>query len=177
MEPHRCFPEFMRAVPKLLRADPAIQVAIAGANEVAYGGAGLADRDWKAEALATPDVDWERVHFLGTLIRDDYRALLSRSDVHVYLTVPFVLSWSMLEAMSMACTLVLSDTEPVREFAGHDHAHFVDPSRSEAISEAIAEALATGHDGRGARARDLVVRDLSQDVLRAEMQAFLLGLL
>ena len=73
--------------------------------------------DWKAKALAENDIDPARVHFVGRLGRRDYLRLLQRSDAHVYLTVPFVLSWSMLEAMSTGCALVLSDTEPVREFA------------------------------------------------------------
>ena len=116
MEPHRGFPQFMAAVPEILAA-PKTVVVVAGANQVAYGGDNLRGVDWKAKALAEADVDPTRVHFVGHLDRFAYLRLLQRSDAHVYLTVPFILSWSMLEAMSCGCPLVLSDTAPVREFA------------------------------------------------------------
>ena len=126
MEPHRGFPQFIAALPAILAADPRTVAVIAGENRVAYGGKALRGTDWKAKALAETDIDPDRVHFVGRLARADYLRLLRRSDAHVYLTVPFVLSWSMLEAMSTGCALVLSDTDPVREFADADAAHLVD---------------------------------------------------
>jgi glycosyltransferase involved in cell wall biosynthesis len=73
--------------------------------------------DWKARMLAEVPLDLSRVHFTGLLAGPLYRRLLRRSTVHVYLTVPFVLSWSMLEAMASGCLLVASDCAPVRDFA------------------------------------------------------------
>lgn len=155
MEPHRGFPEFMAALPGVLDADPRIHVVVAGQNEVVYGPRPMRARDWKAEALAAMDIDPARVIFTGSLCARRYLNLLRRSDAHVYLTVPFVLSWSMLEAMSTARRLVLSDTDPVREFAGEDHATFSAISPS-SIAEAVLAALDDATD-RPRRARELVM--------------------
>jgi glycosyltransferase involved in cell wall biosynthesis len=116
MEPYRGFPQFMRAADLLLKADPAVQIAIAGSDEVFYSRKlpdGASYKNFLLQEL--PDLDLSRLHFLGPLRRDDYRRLLQLSDAHVYLTVPFVLSWSLLEAMSCGCLIIGSDTAPVRE--------------------------------------------------------------
>lgn len=159
MEPHRGFPQFMAALPAVLAAEPRAIAVIAGANRVAYGGDGLRRVDWKARALAEHDLDPARVRFVGALPLDDYLALLRRSDAHVYLTVPFVLSWSMLEAMSVGCALVASDTAPVREFADASEARLVDFREPAHLAEAILETLGGGpvveRRRRAARARIL----------------------
>lgn len=62
-----------------------------------------------------PDADWARVHFLGRVPYDTFLAVLQVSRVHVYLTYPFVLSWSLIEAMSAECAILASDTAPVRD--------------------------------------------------------------
>lgn len=141
MEPHRGFPQFIAALPAILAADPKAVVVIAGENRVAYGGKSLRGTDWKAKALEETPVDPARVHFVGRLPRPDYLRLLRRSDAHVYLTVPFVLSWSMLEAMSTGCPLILSDTAPVREYADEDCARLVDLAHVSSISQAVLATL------------------------------------
>jgi glycosyltransferase involved in cell wall biosynthesis len=73
-----------------------------------------------------PD-DWARVHFVGTLSRFQFTQVLQISSVHVYLTYPFVLSWSLLEAMSVECAIVASDTAPVQEFIQHDRTGLLTP--------------------------------------------------
>ncbi len=157
MEPHRGFPQFMAALPRILAADPRAVAVIAGENRVAYGGSTLRRTDWKARALAEHEIDPARVLFVGPLPRGDYLRLLQRSDAHVYLTVPFVLSWSMLEAMSTGCALVLSDTEPVREFAGPEEAALVPFADPAALAEAVGATLAAPPEvearRRAARAR------------------------
>jgi len=60
-------------------------------------------------------IDLERVHFLGNIAYSQFVSLLQISTVHTYLTYPFVLSWSLLEAMSAGCAIVASDTAPVKE--------------------------------------------------------------
>jgi len=116
MEPYRGFPQFMQAMALLLKRRPGCHVVIVGADRIAYGGKnpeGFASfKEWAQKQI---DLDWERVHFTGLLPRIRYRTVLQASSVHVYLTRPFVLSWSMLEAMSSGCLLVASDTPPVRE--------------------------------------------------------------
>lgn len=164
MEPHRGFPQFMAALPRILAADPAAVAVIAGENRVAYGGDALRRTDWKAEALAGHAIDPARVHFVGRLARPEFRRLLRRSDAHVYLTVPFVLSWSMLEAMSAGCALVLSDTAPVREFAGPGCARLADLRAPDTIAAAVIATLAdpSGNRARRARARAAICAAVPQ---------------
>lgn len=155
MEPHRGFPQFMAALPAILR-EPDTVAVIAGENRVAYGGDAARRVDWKSRALDELGPDAARCLFVGHLDRGRYRALLRRSDAHVYLTVPFVLSWSALEAMSCGCNLVLSDTEPVREFADGSASILVDLLRGD-LAPAVRQALHDGTDPRRrARAREAI---------------------
>ena len=115
LEPYRGFPSFMRAVTEICRRRPNCHILIVGADGVSYG-AKLAKGDsWRKRMLAEAPIDPRRVHFLGTLSYANYIQVLQISSVHVYLTIPFVLSWSMLEAMAAECLVVGSDTAPVRE--------------------------------------------------------------
>ena len=143
---------------------PKAVVVVAGDNRVAYGGDDLRRVDWKARALAEADIDPARVHFVGHLDRAAYLRLLQRSDAHVYLTVPFVLSWSMLEAMSCGCALVLSDTAPVREFADESAAAMVDMADPGAIAAAVLDAASSAgrSSPRRRRARAVVERRVAR---------------
>ncbi len=153
MEPYRGFPQFMRAAALLLRRRPRVHVVIAGSDIVCYGRRLPDGRTYKQRMLAElPDLDRRRLHFVGPLPLPHYRRLLQASSVHVYLTVPFVLSWSLLEAMATGCLVVASDTAPVREVIedGRDGllADFFSP---EAICARIEQAL--GHPDRMAAIR------------------------
>jgi glycosyltransferase involved in cell wall biosynthesis len=117
MEPYRGFPQFMRAAALIQRRRPQARIVVAGDDRVVYGARG---DSWKARMLAElPQLDQSRLHFAGTLPTDQYRALLQTSSAHVYLTVPFVLSWSLLDAMACGTPVVGSDTAPVREVIEH----------------------------------------------------------
>jgi glycosyltransferase involved in cell wall biosynthesis len=151
-EPHRGFPQFIRALPALFAARPKAHAVIVGENRVAYGDKRLRDVDWRAKLLDEVRPDPARVHFTGPLPRPQYIAVLQRSDAHVYLTAPFVLSWSMIEAMSIGCLLVASDTEPVREFATDgETAVLTDFFDHDRLAERVIEALSD--PGRGSRLR------------------------
>ena len=115
MEAYRGFPEFMIAADKLLKKRPDLHVVIAGEDRVCYGPQ-LADTTYKTMMLKQLDLDMERVHFVGGLPFNEYVKLLQISSAHVYLTYPFVLSWSALDAMSCGCPIVASNTPPVLEF-------------------------------------------------------------
>jgi glycosyltransferase involved in cell wall biosynthesis len=115
MEPYRGFPQFMAAAAKLLADRPAAHVIVVGADRVAYGRKRTDGKTFKEAALAEHALDPDRVHFLGLVPFETLRQVFRVSAAHVYLTVPFVLSWSMLEAMACACLIVGSDTPPVRE--------------------------------------------------------------
>ncbi len=128
LEPYRGYHVFMRALPEILRRRPNARVMIVGGDGVSYGAAPdrarYGARSWKrifAEEVRPLilDADWARVHFLGNLPYQQFVPLLQLSAVHVYLTYPFVLSWSLLEAMSVGCAIVASDTAPLREAIVH----------------------------------------------------------
>lgn len=115
LEPYRGFPGFMRALPEVLRRRPAAQVVIAGADEAIYGRGPPQGGSWRAALGDELGLDPRRVHFVGTLPQEGLRRLFQVSTVHAYLTVPFVLSWSLLEAMAAGCMVVASRTPPVAE--------------------------------------------------------------
>ncbi len=133
LEPYRGFHLMMRAVPHLLRARKDIRVVIVGGNGVSYG-AMPPQGTWKDAMLAElgKEIDPARVIFPGRIEYDVYVRMLQRSDAHVYLTYPFVASWSLREALAMGCAVIGSDTEPVREFITHEEngllANFFDPA-------------------------------------------------
>ncbi|MCB1336241.1 MAG: glycosyltransferase [Maritimibacter sp.] len=166
MEPHRGFPQVMEAFTEVQARHPGAIIVIAGDNGVHYGANAARRIDWKAEALRTHALDPGRTLFTGALDADDYLWLLRRSDAHVYATVPFVLSWSMLDAMAVAAPLVLSDTEPVREFADADCARLADLARPASFAEGILDTLADPDAARArgqrARARILARHDASR---------------
>lgn len=129
LEPYRGYHTFMRALPELLRARPKARVLIVGGDDVSYGSRPDEKKygatKWKDifinEVRAQiSDQDWQRVHFLGHVPYQYFIPLLQLSTVHVYLTYPFVLSWSLLEAMSAGCAIVASDTQPLKEAIEHN---------------------------------------------------------
>ena len=120
LEPYRGYHVFMRALPELLRRRPRARVLIIGGDNVSYGTRPADGRKWKDIFIQEvrsqiSDADWGRVHFLGNIAYETFIPLLQLSTVHVYLTYPFVLSWSLLEAMSVGCAIVASDTQPLHE--------------------------------------------------------------
>ncbi|MDE2582444.1 MAG: glycosyltransferase [Rhodospirillales bacterium] len=117
LEPYRGVHSMMRALPHLLRARADLRVVIVGGNGVSYG-APPPKGSWKETLLAELNgkVDLSRVLFPGRLDYATYLKLLQRSDAHVYLTYPFVASWSLREALATGCAVIGSDTQPVREF-------------------------------------------------------------
>ena len=125
LEPYRGYHIFMRALPELLKRRPGARVLIVGGEEVSYGARPEGDKKWKDIFAGEvrpqiSDADWARVHFLGNVPYQYFIPLLQISTVHVYLTYPFVLSWSLLEAMSVGCAIVASDTQPLHEAIRHD---------------------------------------------------------
>ncbi|MCJ8355018.1 glycosyltransferase family 4 protein [Novacetimonas hansenii] len=117
LEPYRGFHVFMRALPRILRARTDVRVIVVGGDGVSYG-TPPPRGCWRERMLSELGawIDPARVHFVGRLPYDRFIGLLQRSDAHVYLTYPFVVSWSLREAMACGCAIVGSDTPPVREF-------------------------------------------------------------
>ena len=117
LEPYRGYHVFMRALPRLLEARPRAHVVIVGDDGVSYGPSLPDGQTYKQRYLdeVRDSIDESRVHFLGRVPYDRYLEVLRVSSAHIYLTYPFVLSWSMIEAMSAGCAVVASATPPVRE--------------------------------------------------------------
>jgi len=117
LEPYRGYHIFMRALSAVLKARPKAQVVIVGGDEVSYGSTPKGAKGWKDTILneVRDQLDMSRVHFMGRVAYDHFTALMQISRAHAYLTYPFVLSWSMIEAMSAGAHVIGSATPPVQE--------------------------------------------------------------
>ena len=118
LEPYRGYHSFMRSLPNIQKEHPDAYILIIGGDQVSYGSASPSGRSYKdiyLEEVKDNLVDLEKVIFLGKVDYANFLTVIGLSSVHVYLTYPFVLSWSMLEAMSLEAVIVGSKTEPVEE--------------------------------------------------------------
>ena len=117
LEPYRGFHTMMRALPRLHRLRGDLKVVMVGGDGVSYG-ARLHEMTWRQRMMQEVGhvIDPARVCFPGRVPYPMFLRLLQRSDAHVYLTYPFVLSWSLREALACGCAVVASDTAPVQEF-------------------------------------------------------------
>ncbi|MBF0334432.1 MAG: glycosyltransferase family 4 protein [Alphaproteobacteria bacterium] len=143
LEPYRGFPTLIRALPAILAERPAARVVIVGGDQISYGSPPREGGTWRERMLAEVPLVPDRVHFVGRLPYDRFAALMKVSAVHVYLTYPFVLSWSMLEAMAAGAAVVGSATAPVEEVIHHNQngllADFFSP---EQVAERVCALLA-----------------------------------
>ena len=126
-EEYRGFPQAMQALVELQQRRPQVHVLLAGSDEIAYGKPRADGRTWRQWAIDELPLDPDRTHWLGILQTEQYEQLLACSDLHLYLTVPFVLSWSLLEAMAAGCCIVASATEPVQEVVEHGESGWLVP--------------------------------------------------
>ena len=145
LEPYRGFPSFMRSLPAILERRPNAHVLVVGGDETSYG-RGLPDgRTYKQQMLDElgTALDFRRVHFLGKVPYSVFVNILQISRAHVYLTYPFVLSWSMLEAMSAGCLVIGSRTAPVEEvIRDGENGLLVDMFSPAEIADRVISALA-----------------------------------
>ena len=143
-ETYRGFPQAMRALALLQQNRPDVHVLIAGADQVCYGGPETSPTgsSWGVWARNNVGLDPTRTHWLGILQTDEYHQLLAHSDAHLYMTIPFVLSWSLIEAMAAGTPLVCSDTGPVRELVTHGVEALLAPFQSiEIIARQLEDCL------------------------------------
>lgn len=143
LEPYRGFPSFMRALAKVQEKNKRFHTIVVGGNDVSYGSKPSDAPNWREKILREfPELDLQRIHFLGKVPYDVYRKVLQVSTAHVYLTYPFVLSWSMLEAMASNCLVIGSRTAPVQEVIQHGvNGLLVDFFDHLNIADSIAAAL------------------------------------
>jgi glycosyltransferase involved in cell wall biosynthesis len=176
LEPYRGFHVFMRAIPEIQKRRPKARIVIVGGDEVSYSAKLPEGETYRARLLREMDgkIDLSRVQFAGRVPYGEYLEILRRSSVHVYLTYPFVLSWSLLEAMSAGCLVVGSRTPPVEEvLRGGENGFLVDFFSPEAIASTVDSALS--HPDAEAvrqRARQTVVErfDLRRVCLPAQLE-------
>ncbi|UMR32098.1 glycosyltransferase [Massilia sp. MB5] len=181
LEPYRGYHIFMRALPELQRLRPNARIVIVGGDGVSYGAAPPKGQSWKAifrdEVAAR--LDMSRIHFVGKVPHALLTQLMQVSAVYSYLTYPFVLSWSLMEAMSVGCLIVASRTAPVEEVIEHGVngllTDFFDP---QALAESLADALqrraSLGHLREAARNTIVQGYDLQRHCLPAQKR-FALG--
>ena len=182
LEPYRGYHQFMRALPAILKARPQARVVIIGGNEVSYGAAPPPGPEGKPQTWrdiflneVKGELDLSRVHFVGKVPYADYLRVLQVSTVHVYLTYPFVLSWSLLEAMSAGCAIVASNTAPVQEAIAHGETgllvDFLDTAQLAGQVIALCdEAPLRKRLGQAARAFAVAHYDLRHKCLPEQMQ-------
>ncbi|GGC67670.1 glycosyltransferase [Chelatococcus reniformis] len=161
LEPLRGFHVFMRALPEIQRAQPKAEIVIVGDTVTPYGLRARGGRSWKEVFLGEVEgrLDMSRIHFVGHLAYEHYLSLLQISSAHVYLTYPFVVSWSLLEAMSACCAVIGSDTPPVREIVRGGEGLLVPFFEPSAIAAQVVAVLEKGQafDGMRQRARQRIL--------------------
>ena len=141
LEPYRGFHQFMRALPEICQRQPDCHVLIVGGDEISYGKKPDGGLNYREKMLNEVHIDQNRVHFLGKLPYADYLSVLQISSAHIYLTVPFVLSWSMLEAMAAECVVIVSNTAPVSEVINSENGILVDFFSPTEIAQKVVEVL------------------------------------
>lgn len=182
LEPYRGFHVFMRALPEILQKRPNAHCLIVGGDDVSYGAKPRLGGNWRQVMLAEvgAQLPMERIHFLGNLQYQDYLRVIQISSCHVYLTYPFVLSWSCLEAMSAGRVVVASNTGPVQEVIEHGvNGLLVDFFNSAALSQQVIDVLGAHQSFQtiGDQARQSVLDryDLKTRCLPAQSD-FILGI-
>lgn len=144
LEPYRGLHVFLRALPEIQARQPDAHIVIVGNNGVSYSPALPKGETYKDRYLANvaDNLDFSRIHFTGRIPYPALRSLFRISSAHVYLTYPFVLSWSMLEAMACEALVIGSATSPVQEMISHgENGLLVDFFDTAALANALDAAL------------------------------------
>jgi glycosyltransferase involved in cell wall biosynthesis len=115
LEPYRGFPTLLKAVELICQRRPHCHVIITGGDDISYSKRLPDGQNYRQLLLKTVKLPHDRVHFLGSVPYATHLQILQLSSAHVYLTYPFVLSWSFMEALACSCVVIASDTPPVMD--------------------------------------------------------------
>lgn len=152
LEPYRGFPQFMRAAAAVAETNPQAHFVVAGGDGVSYGRAAVGNATWREVLIRETGLGPDRVHFTGQIPHRDLIRLFQVSAAHVYLTYPFVLSWSLLEAMACGAPIVASSTPPVMEVIRDGHnGRLVGFQDTAELAERIEDMLARPQAHQGLR--------------------------
>jgi glycosyltransferase involved in cell wall biosynthesis len=176
LEPFRGYHTFMRALPRLMRERPQAHFVVIGGDGVSYGAA-PPQGTWKQIYLdeVRDQIDMSRLHFLGRVPYNTYISAIQVSKAHIYLTYPFVLSWSLLESMAMQAPIIASSTEPVKEVIEDGvNGHLVDFFDPNALADKVIDVLQNpqAQQALRANARQIIVQtyDLRTQCLPAHVR-------
>ncbi len=178
MEPYRGFPQFMEAVALIQQQRPNAHIVVVGEDRVAYSKNLPNGKTYKQLMLEKLDLDLSRLHFTGLLPYPEYLKVLQASSAHIYLTRPFVLSWSMLESMSTGCLLIASNTSPVLEvIKDRQNGLLIDFFSPQQIANKVNEVLDNPQDMIAIRtaARKTIVKKYDLATLLPQHLDWLLG--
>jgi glycosyltransferase involved in cell wall biosynthesis len=144
LEPLRGYHVFMRALPRIMAERPNAEIVIVGGHGTSYGAPPPPGTTWHSifRDEVRNSVDLRRVHFCGHLPYQSYLNALQISSAHVYLTYPFALSWSLIEAMSAGCVVIGSDTAPLRDVVNRQNGMLVPFFDTEQLSGRVVDVLA-----------------------------------
>ncbi len=179
LEPYRGFHIFIKATEEICRRRPNCHMVIVGGDQARYGKKLPEGQSYRQMLLKDVKIDHNRVHFLGIVPYETYLKVLQISSAHVYLTVPFVLSWSMLEAMAAGCVVLGSSTPPVMEvIRGGDNGLLFDFFSPTAIADLVDDVLDDANRKRylGERARRFIVDNYEVKKKVSEYQELLSSL-
>jgi glycosyltransferase involved in cell wall biosynthesis len=166
-EPYRGFPSFMQAAEILLKERPDLHIIAVGADDISYGKRAPKGTTYRQIWQEKVTLDEERIHFVGRVPYGDLIKIFQLSRAHMYLSYPFVLSWSALEAMACGAPMVSSDVKPVREVITHEeHGLLSDLFDPDAIAANVMRMLddpeLAAHCSKQARARVCERYDIEQ---------------
>ena len=173
-ESMRGFDIFMKAAKIICDREPNVIFLVIGTDRIAYGGdesytAGKSFKEW---VLGQDKYDLDRIKFIGRLPMDELGRTLAASDLHIYLTVPFVLSWSMMDAMSCGAVVLASDTSPVKEMIRDgENGLLADFFNPEAFADKACEVLRDPDAFRhvGQAAERMITEQYSLDAVLPQM--------
>jgi glycosyltransferase involved in cell wall biosynthesis len=179
LEPYRGFHTLMRALPEIQNRRPSAHIIIVGAEAVSYSPSPPKGQTYKQKMLAEvgAQLDMRRIHLMGQVLYETLLRIYQISSVHVYLTYPFVLSWSLLEAMSAGCAVVASRTAPVEEIMTDGlNGHLVDFFDPAKLAARVDEVIETPNIEIRKQARRTVVERFDLQTICMPRQIELLGI-